>query len=57
MKLVIEVTHRDGKHLGRCQEEGWQRPAGYSGARSTALAAAKRSLGNFFHLRQEGHRA
>lgn len=52
MKIVIEVNERDGKHLGRCQEEGWQRPVGYSGPRSTALAAAKRSLGNFFHLRR-----
>lgn len=51
MKLVVEITERDGKHLGRCREEDWPKPVGFSGPRSTPLAAAKRSLGNYFHVR------
>lgn len=54
MKLVIEVKERDSKQIGRCYEEGWSRPVGFSGSRSTQLAAAKRALGAFFHLRQKG---
>lgn len=51
MKLVIEIEERGDKHLAKCCEDGWPKPVGYSGARSTPLSAAKRSLGNYFHVR------
>lgn len=51
LKLTIEIKERDGKFLGKCREDGWSKPVGMSGVRSTQLSAAKRSLGNFFHVR------
>lgn len=49
--FVIEIRERDGAFLGRCREQGWGGPVGFSGVRTTENAAAKRALGNYFHVR------
>lgn len=51
LTLIIEVERRGDKYIGRCFEESFPELRGYSGPRTTQLAAAKRALGTYFHVR------
>lgn len=51
LSLVIEIEQRGDKYMGRCFEQSFPELRGYSGPRTTQLAAAKRALGTYFHVR------